>query len=191
MNQIKVKRSQAAMEFLMTYGWAIMMVILALAALAKFGVFDIGSKTQERCDTGVGLACEDFKIQSSNNSAYFKLVNGLGKGVIIYNVSLDSPEDFMSGCVVDFKNNDTACDKVDRNGTSECRNKGDPDTYGYNGKMGVYVPLGESLTIHINCSSIDQYEGVQKSNLHLTWYYADSDPVFAKTIEGEILGKAY
>ena len=34
----KGKKSQAAMEFLMTYGWAILVVLVAICALAYFGV---------------------------------------------------------------------------------------------------------------------------------------------------------
>ena len=33
-----MKKGQAAMEFLMTYGWAILVVLAAIAALAYFGV---------------------------------------------------------------------------------------------------------------------------------------------------------
>lgn len=36
--KMKNKKSQAAMEFLMTYGWAILVVLAAIAALAYFGV---------------------------------------------------------------------------------------------------------------------------------------------------------
>jgi len=32
------KRAQAAMEFLMTYGWAILVVLVAIGALAYVGV---------------------------------------------------------------------------------------------------------------------------------------------------------
>ena len=35
---MKYKKSQAAMEFLMTYGWAILVVLVAIGALAYFGV---------------------------------------------------------------------------------------------------------------------------------------------------------
>ena len=34
------KKSQAAMEFLMTYGWAILAAIIAIGVLAYFGVFN-------------------------------------------------------------------------------------------------------------------------------------------------------
>lgn len=37
---MKQKKAQAAMEFLMTYGWAILVVLVAIGALAYFGVID-------------------------------------------------------------------------------------------------------------------------------------------------------
>ena len=45
----KMKRKgQAAMEFLMTYGWAILVVLAAIAALAYFGVLSPGNLVPER-----------------------------------------------------------------------------------------------------------------------------------------------
>ena len=37
------KKGQAAMEFLMTYGWAILAAIIAIGVLAYFGVFSPGT----------------------------------------------------------------------------------------------------------------------------------------------------
>ena len=34
------RKGQAAMEFLMTYGWAILAAIIAIGVLAYFGVFN-------------------------------------------------------------------------------------------------------------------------------------------------------
>jgi hypothetical protein len=42
------KRGQAAMEFLMTYGWAILLVILVIGALAYFGVMRSQNVLPER-----------------------------------------------------------------------------------------------------------------------------------------------
>lgn len=42
------RKGQAAMEFLMTYGWAILVVLAAIAALAYFGVLSPGSMLPER-----------------------------------------------------------------------------------------------------------------------------------------------
>ena len=38
-------KGQAAMEYLMTYGWAIIIIIVAVAALYAMGVFNVGGTT--------------------------------------------------------------------------------------------------------------------------------------------------
>ena len=38
-----MKKAQAAMEYLMTYGWAILIIIVVVAALYAMGVFKVGS----------------------------------------------------------------------------------------------------------------------------------------------------
>ena len=38
-------KGQAAMEYLMTYGWAIIIIIVAVAALYAMGVFNVGGGT--------------------------------------------------------------------------------------------------------------------------------------------------
>ncbi|MAE13796.1 hypothetical protein CMO92_04475 [Candidatus Woesearchaeota archaeon] len=52
-----MKRAQAAMEFLMTYGWAILVVLAAIGALAYFGVLSPDSLLPERCTGPAGLDC--------------------------------------------------------------------------------------------------------------------------------------
>ncbi len=44
---MKMKRSQSAMEYLMTYGWAILILVVALSAFLMLGVFNYGSFTQK------------------------------------------------------------------------------------------------------------------------------------------------
>ena len=74
------KKGQAAMEFLMTYGWAILVVIVAIAALAYFGVRNPGRYLPESCNLGPGFSC-NFKITPSDitvlvqNGAGFDLAN--------------------------------------------------------------------------------------------------------------------
>lgn len=41
-----MRKGQAAMEYLMTYGWAILIVIVVVAALYAMGVFKIGGTMQ-------------------------------------------------------------------------------------------------------------------------------------------------
>jgi hypothetical protein len=59
-----MRKGQAALEFLMTYGWAILVVLAAIAALAFFGVLNPGRFLPEKCTMPSGLACLDFQVVS-------------------------------------------------------------------------------------------------------------------------------
>ena len=72
-----MKRGQAAMEFLMTYGWAILVVLVAISALAYFGVLSPDRSLPETCIFFPGINCDDFKIDS--NSITLIITNGGGK----------------------------------------------------------------------------------------------------------------
>ncbi|MEM2121266.1 MAG: hypothetical protein QXU20_01230 [Candidatus Woesearchaeota archaeon] len=74
-----MKKAQAAMEFLMTYGWAILIVIAAAAALAYFGVFRAGRNVPTICDLGTGFSC-NAKV-TSDGTATLIVTNGLGMNV--------------------------------------------------------------------------------------------------------------
>src|SRR3989339_453464 len=58
------RKSQAALEFLMTYGWAILVVLVAIGALAYFGVLSPDKFLPAKCQLPAGIACTDFKIDN-------------------------------------------------------------------------------------------------------------------------------
>ena len=58
-------KSQAAMEFLMTYGWAILVVLAAIAALAYFGVLSPAKFLPDKCVLDPGIFCKGYKVESS------------------------------------------------------------------------------------------------------------------------------
>jgi hypothetical protein len=70
------KKSQAAMEFLMTYGWAILVVLVAIGALAYFGVLSPDRFLPSKCQLPAGIACTDFKVTSTTVDVVLR--NGLG-----------------------------------------------------------------------------------------------------------------
>jgi hypothetical protein len=84
------KRSQAAMEFIMTYGWAILVVLAAIVALAYFGVMSPSRFVPESCTLPPtsGLACVDFNVFPQ--SAHLFIVNGGGRDLVIGNMSVGS-----------------------------------------------------------------------------------------------------
>jgi len=83
-----MKKAQAAMEFLMTYGWAILVVLLAIAALAYFGVLNPGKYLPSSCTLGTGLSCTDFKVDGTANTVTLVIRNGMGEDLNPFNVSI-------------------------------------------------------------------------------------------------------
>ncbi len=78
------KKAQAAMEFLMTYGWAILVVLVAIGALAYFGVLSPDRFLPERCTGPSGLDCLDkASITATNGQVQFVFKNNLGFPIFI------------------------------------------------------------------------------------------------------------
>ena len=50
---------QSAMEYLMTYGWTILLIAIALVALFSLGIFNIGTHTSGSCVANSGYLCSD------------------------------------------------------------------------------------------------------------------------------------
>ena len=96
----KHKKSQAAMEFLMTYGWAILVVLAAIAALAYFGVLSPEKFLPEKCILAPGLACVGHKVEPTKITLVIS--NGLGKSITVSSIDVAGcsgtfAEDMMSG----------------------------------------------------------------------------------------------
>jgi len=72
-----MKRGQAAVEFLMNYGWVLLVVLIAVAALAYFGILTPGDSLPETCLFFPGISCDSFRV--NNESVMMIIVNGGGK----------------------------------------------------------------------------------------------------------------
>lgn len=58
-----MKRGQAALEFLMTYGWAFLVVLILIGALAYFGVLSPKNFMGDKClAPGGGFTCKAYKL---------------------------------------------------------------------------------------------------------------------------------
>lgn len=90
------KRAQASFEFLATYGWAILIILIAIGALSYYGFMNPQNVLPDKCIFGNGLICQDSLI--TTNTVNISLYNGFGKS--IYNVSV-APSGFsVVGCGV-------------------------------------------------------------------------------------------
>ena len=91
------KRAQAAMEFLMTYGWAILVVLIVVGALAYFGVLNPQNLIPEKCVFPTMLTCQDYLVTpGASGTISVKLVNGAGQDMSIYFVNFTADSTVFS-----------------------------------------------------------------------------------------------
>ena len=87
------KRAQAALEFLITYGWAFLVILVMISALAYFGVLRPSKLLPDRCNFGSEIGCLDFSITSPTSvpaSAFnLRLKNNLGEAIVVEKVITD------------------------------------------------------------------------------------------------------
>ena len=76
--------AQSAMEYLMTYGWAIIVILVVLAALYTIGVFTPGANFGNSCGGNFKFSCGTL-VLATNGSLSF--VFGQNTGAIIYNLA--------------------------------------------------------------------------------------------------------
>jgi hypothetical protein len=93
------KKGQAALEFLTTYGWAFLVILVMIGALAYFGVLDPTRFLPQRCQFGAEMHCDQFALDFSDGEALFALKNSLPDHVFITNVEWKIPEtDTWNAC---------------------------------------------------------------------------------------------
>ncbi|MBI2575400.1 hypothetical protein HYV82_05955 [Candidatus Woesearchaeota archaeon] len=117
------KKAQAAMEFLMTYGWAILVVLVVIGALAYFGVLSPDTLLPEKCTLPILLNCKDHKVTDTSvtDTIMLSILNGAGRDMRIYGINLTSDAISSTGGIcstgtisVDLANGDTAAFTADK-----------------------------------------------------------------------------
>jgi hypothetical protein len=74
-----MRKGQAAMEFLMTYGWAILAAVIVIGVLAYFGVFSPSTYVQNQCTLSAPMGCNKGAVSATTSGVTFELVNGAGE----------------------------------------------------------------------------------------------------------------
>ncbi len=83
------KKGQAAMEFLMTYGWAILAAVIAIGVLAYFGVFSPGTYVSNMVSVNAPFGSTQ-ELSISTSAVNFVLRNGGGDSVNITSIALSN-----------------------------------------------------------------------------------------------------
>mgnify|MGYP001572188272 CR=1 FL=1 len=79
-------RLQSAMEYLMTYGWAILIIAVVLGALFSLGVFNGGASLGTACVASAGFLCQAPITLGTNGNV--TLLLGQSTGTTMYNIAL-------------------------------------------------------------------------------------------------------
>ncbi len=120
------------MEFLMTYGWAILVVLVVIGALAYFGVLSPSSLLPEKCTLPLQLSCKDHRV--IENEVRFNIQNGAGRDMRVTRVALQSDALLDGACSKTFANDvpngqsvefvlDNAADRCDYKNTGRDKNR--------------------------------------------------------------------
>ena len=75
------KRAQAALEFLTTYAWAFIVILMMIGALAYFGILSPSSLLPNKCTISSEFQCLDWYLGSANNAVRVKLKNSVGEAI--------------------------------------------------------------------------------------------------------------
>ena len=80
------------MEYLMTYGWAILVIVIVLAALLYLGVFNLGERVPDQCRFKVGILCTSAKVSAADGMTV-KLQNTLGSTIYVCQLRCSGAQD--------------------------------------------------------------------------------------------------
>ena len=90
------KKSQAALEFLTTYAWAFLVIIIMISALAYFGILNPSKLLPTRCNFAAEFGCEDYVIMYGNGlndgAFYLKLKNNIGEPIVVDDLNLTTED---------------------------------------------------------------------------------------------------
>jgi hypothetical protein len=99
------KKGQTALEFLITYGWAIMVVLIMMAALNYFGFFRIERYLPQSTSFPYGIDVDDFLFSAQDETILVLLTNDNGFDMVVTNIKID----FVDG------NNPLFCGTINTN----------------------------------------------------------------------------
>ena len=79
-------KAQAALEFLTTYAWAFLVIIIMVGALAYFGVLSPSKLLPDRCNFGPEVGCnKDFLVvkKVATDTLQMRLENNVGAPITV------------------------------------------------------------------------------------------------------------
>ncbi len=79
------KQAQAALEFLTTYGWAFVLIMVMIGAITYFGVLNPKKLTPDRCTFSSEILCDDYLL--TQNGMQLRMKNSISEPIIVDKVT--------------------------------------------------------------------------------------------------------
>ncbi len=101
-----MKRGQSALEYLVTYGWAILAIVIIAAVLWYTGVFNPAKfRGGKECGGFTAFTCSDFNVPAAagTGNANVILGNAVGRPITVNSLTI-SGTNAPTGCVVNNPN---------------------------------------------------------------------------------------
>jgi hypothetical protein len=80
------RQGQAALEFITTYGWAVLVILVMIGAITYFGILNPSKFLPNRCQTSPEFNCQDYQIKSDGKVSIV-LQQTTGKTIILQGLS--------------------------------------------------------------------------------------------------------
>lgn len=84
---MRSRRGQAALEYLVTYGWGILAILVVVGALGYFGFLNPSRYLPERCAFSAQMECIDYLLEgasgSDNGQVSLRFRNNFGDDITI------------------------------------------------------------------------------------------------------------
>lgn len=84
-------KGQAALEYLMTYGWALVVMVVVIAALVALDIFNLGSVT-DTCAGFPTTVAYQRHVYDATGTFQISLLNGTGQTIDINRLSVDGTD---------------------------------------------------------------------------------------------------
>lgn len=98
------QKAQAAMEFLTTYSWAFLIILVMIGTLAYFGVFNPQTATGDRCISPPGFVCENYQLNTDMQKITLTNQQGSTINIISDTIKLIKKESNASCTLVEYNN---------------------------------------------------------------------------------------
>ena len=161
-------KAQAALEFLTTYGWAFLVILIMIGTLAYFGILSPSKLLPNRCNIGSEFQCLDYRITENGASSQIqiRLKNNVGEPIVLP----AAPEGLSVGT-------ETATQLTCPTTTPSL-----PVTM----KSGDVIDFVKGGCA--NMAAVGLIKGEKaKANITINYHSVASGPSYIKTVKGEIL----